>query len=151
MLWGYTDKDLEGGEDARLVKDLDNEKLIFRVLAYSNLYEITKKGHTYRADLPAAKRLPAVQRFKEDLRLGEIRWSPTAPKPRTAPPAAAPAPPVAPPAAPPEAAPDEDDAADEIKPASATAPLDGTLDAPRVRPAASSAARPKLVFPEPSP
>lgn len=29
MLWGYTDKDLESGEDEKLVKFLDDENLCF--------------------------------------------------------------------------------------------------------------------------
>ena len=47
MLWGYTDKDLEDGEDARLVKFLDHESLIFRVLAFENLRDITRKTLSY--------------------------------------------------------------------------------------------------------
>ncbi len=143
MLWGYTDKDLESGADAALVKDLDHETLIFRVLAFSNLREITHQGLYYRPELPAAKRQQSVQRWKEKLRLGEIRWSPAAtrervPQPRT-PPAAAPPHNLAPPPGPADG-----DMPDGIRPASATEPI----DSPRPRPAAS-AGRPKLVFPEP--
>jgi len=86
MLWGYTDKDLEGGEDAKLVKYLDHESPIFRVLAFYNLNEITGKGYYYSPQVEvAAKRQQSVQLFKQDLLAGKIRHSPpAAPKPRPA-------------------------------------------------------------------
>jgi hypothetical protein len=140
MLWGYTDKDLEGGADAELVKDLDHETLIFRVLAFANLQKITGKLLTYRPEMPAAKRQPSVQRWKEKLRLGEIRWSPAAMKPKS-PPVAAPPNPGAP--GPPSPA--DSVMPDDVKPASDTEPIDSQPP----RPSAASTARPKLVFPEP--
>ena len=54
MLWRYTDKQLEfgddgkGGEDAKLVRALDDDLLAVRVLSYANLKEITGKGEIYR-------------------------------------------------------------------------------------------------------
>lgn len=149
MLWGYTDKDLEGGEDANLVKDLDHETLIFRVLAYLNLNQITNKGYFYVPSSLPAKRAPAVKRFKDDLRLGKIRWQSATAAPGTVPPArpATRGAPARGPAPPPRAKPDEGDVPDEIKPASGEEPVDN----PRGGDASSSAARPKLVFPEPNP
>ena len=65
MLWGYTDKDLEDGEDARLVKYLDDESPIFRILAFWNLKDITHKTFSYPPEATtAAKRLNAVQQWR---------------------------------------------------------------------------------------
>jgi hypothetical protein len=155
MLWGYTDRDLEGGEDARLVKYLDSEVLAYRVLAFCNLLEITHKGIYYRPEYPAAKRQQAVQRWKQEQRSGNIRWTPaspapTTPKPRT-PPVSTPAP-----AAPPSSPPGEDTTSSDVNPTSALEPIDAPPDSPRVRPASQprtspSQPRPKLVYPEPNP
>ena len=150
MLWGYTDKDLQGGEDAQLVKDLENENLIFRVLAFLNLKEITGKGHFYYPDHQAAKRVQAVQDWKKDLRLGQIRWTLAASKPQT-PPVVAPPRPAAPPIVPPRSNPGDADLPDDIKPASAIEPIDAPIDPNRSATAAPSARGPKLVYPEPAP
>ncbi len=148
MLWGYTDLDLEGGEDAKLVKCLDSEVLAYRVLAFYNLLEITGKGLYYRPEYPAAKRQQPLQRWKQEQQAGSIRRAipaakPTPPKPRT--------PPVSAPAAPPANPPGEDTTSN-VQPTSALEPI----DAPPARPAAAprpstSPSRPKLVYPEPNP
>jgi hypothetical protein len=75
MLWGYTDKDLLGGEDTRLVKFLDHEILAFRVLAFGSLKDISGNlgSHYYRPELPADKRQPLVQRWTQEQAAGKIR------------------------------------------------------------------------------
>ena len=86
MLWGYTDKDLEDGEDARLVKFLDHEALVFRVLAFENLREITQKTLYYHPEAPtAAKRQQSVQQWRRQQQSGRIRFNVPEVKPRTAP------------------------------------------------------------------
>ena len=73
MLWGYTNKDLESGVDAQLVKCLDHETLAFRVLAFSNLRDITGKGHYYQPELATPARQQFVQRWRQSQEAGEIR------------------------------------------------------------------------------
>jgi hypothetical protein len=150
MLWGYTDRDLEGGEDAKLVKYLDSEILAYRVLAFSNLLEITGKGLYYRPEAPAAKRQQPVQRWRQEQQSGGIRWAraaaPTTPKPRT-PPVATPAP-----AAPPSNPPGEDTTSSDINQTSALEPIGAPPARPASPPRSSpSQPRPKLVYPEPVP
>jgi hypothetical protein len=86
MLWGYTDKDLADGEDDRLVKFLDHEAPVFRVLAFENLREITQKPLYYHPEAPtAAKRQQSVQLWRRQQQLGRIRFNVPEVKPRTAP------------------------------------------------------------------
>jgi hypothetical protein len=85
MLWGYTDKDLEDGEDARLVKNLSHESPVFRVLAFENLREITHQGWYYKADVTAAKRASSVQQWQRQQQAGRIRWTLADVRPRNAP------------------------------------------------------------------
>ncbi|MEI8373501.1 MAG: hypothetical protein WCJ35_11795 [Planctomycetota bacterium] len=85
MLWGYTDKDLEEGEDARLVKFLAHESPVFRVLAFSNLKDITHQGLYYQPEATNAKRSPSVQRWRKQQELGRIRFNVPEVKPRSAP------------------------------------------------------------------
>ena len=85
MLWGYTDKDLEDGEDARLVKFLDHEVPVFRVLAFWNLQDITHQGLYYHPEATAAKRQPSVQQWRQQLQSGRIRFNVPEVKPRSAP------------------------------------------------------------------
>jgi hypothetical protein len=85
MLWGYTDKDLEGGEDARLVKYLDHELPVFREFAFENLRDITQKSLYYYPELTPAKRHPAVQQWQQLQKSGRIRHNLPEVKPRTAP------------------------------------------------------------------
>ena len=147
MLWGYTDRDLEGGEDARLVKYLDSEILAYRVLAFCNLLEITHEGLYYRPEAPAAKRQQPVQRWKQEQQAGTIRRTPAAVKPTTPKPRTPPVPSPAP-AAPPSTPPSEDETSD-ISPTSATEPIDAPIA--RAAPRPQSQPRPKLVYPEPNP
>ncbi len=86
MLWGYTDKDLEDGEDARLVKFLDHEVPVFRVLAFWNLKEITHQSLYYHPEATtAAKRFQSVQQWQRQLQMGRIRFNLSEVKPRSAP------------------------------------------------------------------
>jgi hypothetical protein len=73
MLWGYTDKDLASGEDARLVESLDDDNLAVRVLAIYNLKLLTDKdlGYSPVASLPQRARI--VKLWKQRLEGKEIR------------------------------------------------------------------------------
>jgi hypothetical protein len=81
MLWGYSNKDLEGpegakyGEDKILVEALDDNTLAVRVLAIWNLTEITGfgRGQTYRPEQTAARRQSSTRRWRERLDAKEIR------------------------------------------------------------------------------
>ena len=64
MLWGYSDKDLSGGEDLKLVNYLEHERLAFRFLAFWNLKDVTGLGLFYRPELPAAKRSQSTKHWK---------------------------------------------------------------------------------------
>ena len=97
MLWGYTDNDLGKdkkpgmGEDAALVRGLDDELLAVRVLSYWNLKEITGQGAAFQPEQTAARRQQSVRRWRQRLDAKEIRYNPgkeeTA-KPDETPPAA---------------------------------------------------------------
>ena len=150
MLWGYTDKDLEGGDDARLVKYLDHEALVFRVLAFSNLRKITHKSLFYNPENVPVKRQVSVQRWRQEQQAGKIRWVATDVKPG---PSLPPAP--LPGKTAPRSGPDAG-ASSDVKPISATEPIDPPgAPATARRPAvvipepAPPAERPKVVFPEP--
>lgn len=74
MLWGYTDKDLQAGADADLVKALEDDLLAMRVLGSWNLTDVTGLGGwSFRPEQPAAKRMQATQRWKQRLKSGDIR------------------------------------------------------------------------------
>jgi hypothetical protein len=148
MLWGYTDRDLEGGEDSRLVKYLDHEVLAYRVLAFSNLREITHEGLYYRPEAPAAKRQQPVQRWKQEQQVGKIRWTPAALKPATPKPRTAPVPSPAP-TSPSSNPPGEDTTSSDINQTSALEPIDAPPA--RAAPRPKSQPGPKLVYPEPNP
>ncbi len=140
MLWGYTDKQLEGGEDAQLVKYLEHESPIFRVLAIENLTAITAKTLGYRPEVSAAKRNQALQLWRRQLQLGWIRFNQPELKPRGAP-AELPSKESVPP--PPKKL--DESLPGDVAPASAVEPLD-----PGVAPD-TSAKRPRVAVPEPQP
>ncbi|MGO9110639.1 MAG: hypothetical protein ACLP9L_15565 [Thermoguttaceae bacterium] len=157
MLWGYTNKDLENGEDARLVKFLDHEALVFRVLAIDNLREITHQGLFYRPEANAAKRLASVQQWQRQQQFGRIRFVLPDVKPRSAPVASPPKETIPEPPKPLEL-----DLPADVKPTSVIEPAVSAPDtaAPtrlRGRTAIGfpesdpSAMRPRIVFPEPQP
>ena len=68
MLWGYSEKDLKGAAGTALLAGLDSDSLACRALAFNNLEKITGVKYAYRVqETVAAKRQPAVVRFKERL------------------------------------------------------------------------------------
>jgi hypothetical protein len=73
MLWGYSDKNLESGEDDNLVKFLDSDNLAVRVLSFLNLKDITGKSLGYQPEQTSARRQPSIQVWKQRLKAGEIR------------------------------------------------------------------------------
>jgi hypothetical protein len=73
MLLGYSDKNLESGEDENLVKSLDNDNLAIRVLSFWNLKDITGKSLGYPPEQTPARRQPSIQAWKQRLKAGEIR------------------------------------------------------------------------------
>ena len=84
MLWGYTDKQLEtgddgkGGEDAKLVRALDDDLLAVRVLAIWNLKDITGGvGLYYYPEQTAARRQQPVRSWHKRLDAKEIRLAAT--------------------------------------------------------------------------
>jgi len=70
MLWGYTPEELESGQGAALVGYLDNELLIYRVMAYHNLEKLTGLKFNYQPQATTLKRQTAVSRWKERLQGG---------------------------------------------------------------------------------
>ena len=73
MLWGYTDKDLIAGEDAKLVKNLDDDNLAVRVLAICNLKNITDKDLGYKPEGSLPLRARVVKLWEQRLEGKEIR------------------------------------------------------------------------------
>jgi hypothetical protein len=69
LLWKYPDDRLSPEDAAQLIRYLDSERLAFRVLAFwGNLKRITGLGLFYRPEDPAAKRQPAIAKWKERLK-----------------------------------------------------------------------------------
>ena len=95
MLWGYSDKDLQAGEDAKLVRGLDDDSLAVRRLSFWNLREITGLGLFYDPEQPAARRQAAVRAWRQRLEAKEIRLKTAEEKP--APPERPPRRPLEPP------------------------------------------------------
>ncbi len=148
MLWGYTDRDLENEEDARLVKALDHEYTVFRVLAFSNLADITNLRLYYHPEYSTVKRQPSVQRWRQVLQQGKIRRSLAIDKgrPATEPPSATAEPDKRP------AEPDKKSAEPEKKPAEpeAKADLPGAPDRVAVPEPEVPQKRPPVAVPEPA-
>ena len=77
MLWGYTDDDLANGEDANLVRALDDDMLAVRVLAIWNLKDITGlASQYYRPEDTPARRQQPKRRWEERLRATNPRAKP---------------------------------------------------------------------------
>lgn len=72
LLQGYSPEQLRDGAAEELVEGLDNEAVDIRVLSFWNLHNITGEMNAYRADHTAARRKPAVQRWREQLEAGKI-------------------------------------------------------------------------------
>jgi hypothetical protein len=73
MLWSYSDKDLQAGDDAKLVRGLDDDSLAVRRLSFWNLRDITGLGLFYDPEKPAARRQAAVRDWHNRLEKKEIR------------------------------------------------------------------------------
>ncbi len=80
MLWGYTNKQLQNGADAKLVNLLEHQTLAFRVLAFWNLKDITGWGLFYRPEETPAKNRPCVIQWKKRCESGDIRIKNPEPK-----------------------------------------------------------------------
>jgi len=74
MLWGFTSDELSSGWDRKLVDFLEVDKLALRVVAYWSLRQITGAKLYYQPELPDAQRRRSVQRWREKLQDGEIRY-----------------------------------------------------------------------------
>lgn len=72
LLQGYSPEQLRDGAAEELVQGLDNEAVDIRVLSFWNLHNITGEMNAYRADHTAARRKPAVQRWRDQLEAGKI-------------------------------------------------------------------------------
>ncbi len=73
MLWGYTDKDLIAGEDAKLVNNLDDDNLAVRVLAICDLKLITEKDLGFNPVGTLPQRARIVRLWEQRLESKEIR------------------------------------------------------------------------------
>jgi hypothetical protein len=73
MIWGYSPEQLSSGSAEQLVEDLMHDDLGHRVLAFTNLLDITGLTLLYRADETALRRRAWVRRWKEKLDAGEIK------------------------------------------------------------------------------
>ena len=76
MLWGYTNEDLQGGEDGTLVEHLEHETLALRRLSFWNLQQIAGVGLHYHPEETLAKRRTPVQKWNQWLEEGQIRFKP---------------------------------------------------------------------------
>jgi len=74
MLCNYSNEQLAAGADNALVEALDHERLVFRLLASTDLKEITGSGLFYRPEDPPAKRMQPVRNWQKRRSAGEIRW-----------------------------------------------------------------------------
>ncbi len=74
MLWGYSNNNLESGEDENLVKFLENDNLALRVLSFWNLKDITGKSLSYQPEQTQTRRQQSVQVWKQRLKANEIRF-----------------------------------------------------------------------------
>jgi hypothetical protein len=72
LFWGYSKADLEGGQAAQLVEDLNSDDLDIRVLGFMNLKAITGMNLLYRPEATAALRRQPVQAWQQRLKDGVI-------------------------------------------------------------------------------
>jgi hypothetical protein len=75
LLWSYSPEDLAGGDAEKLVAYLSHESLDVRVLAIENLRRITGATHLYRPEVTEVRRRTPVQRWRDSLTSGEIKYS----------------------------------------------------------------------------
>ncbi|HEV7282610.1 MAG TPA: hypothetical protein VGN57_20565 [Pirellulaceae bacterium] len=74
MILGYSPDDLAAGAAADLVANLERQELAIRVLAFLNLFQITDITHVYFPEVVENRRRTAVNRWRNMLRSGEIRY-----------------------------------------------------------------------------
>ncbi len=75
MLWGYNNKNLESGEDEKLVNFLADDNLALRVLSFWNLKDITGKSLLYQPEqTQQSRRQQSVQIWRQRLKANEIRF-----------------------------------------------------------------------------
>jgi hypothetical protein len=85
MLFGFTNQQLEAGDDRKLVLGLKNDDVLaVRVLSYWNLKDITGRGEIYQPEQPPARRQSSVRRWEQRLEAKEIRFPTTDEKPAPA-------------------------------------------------------------------
>lgn len=72
ILWGYSKKQYELGESARLIDMLDHSELEVRVLAFHTLKEFTGYTLGYQPEHSSAVRAHAVRKWWERWRNGEV-------------------------------------------------------------------------------
>ncbi len=65
QLWGYSAEQLAGVEGGKLVRNLDHDDQVFRVLAFCNLERQTGRTLSYRPEDSQAKRRPHVLRWRQ--------------------------------------------------------------------------------------
>ncbi len=75
LLTGFSQTQLEEGEDQVLVDFLDSESMAVRVLALENLHRITGTTLYFRAEQDnAVRRAPGIKKWNVRLKKGDIRW-----------------------------------------------------------------------------
>jgi hypothetical protein len=74
LMWGYTNEQLAGGEDKKLVDLLEDRSIDVRVLAFENLRRITGRPGTYRPEKDPAGQRRQLQEWNAMLEKGQIRW-----------------------------------------------------------------------------
>ena len=72
MLWGYTKEQLENDGAIQLVEYLENDRLVFRVMSFYNLKQITGKSLYYKPEETPVRRNTPIQRWKSELEKGKI-------------------------------------------------------------------------------
>ncbi|WP_442506250.1 hypothetical protein SH528x_005083 [Novipirellula sp. SH528] len=76
LLVGFSQKQLEGGGDEILVRNLDSPSMSVRALAIENLRKITGVTLSYRAEQDnAARRGQTIKKWEARLRKQDIRWA----------------------------------------------------------------------------
>lgn len=80
LLWGFSREQLASGDAARMVKSLESDSMVVRVITLDNLRTITGAMHLYMPQKKADGNKLAIQKWKERLESGAIdyRVPPTA-------------------------------------------------------------------------
>ena len=72
MFWGYTGEQLKNDGAVQLVEYLEHDRLVFRVMSFYNLKEITGKSLYYKPEETPARRNTPTQRWQKELEKGKI-------------------------------------------------------------------------------